>query len=274
MSGDASARRAFGNIGQVDQIDLALGEAGVTPKQVNRLVSDPFARQQVADLLASREPTLAVLQEAWIQREINVLNVLSSLGLDCSDNCAAAIRELAEGGCYGQHHYFIPGELSIAVLGRVGHSVDKRIRNFDGDISIPPPNNVPTTAGVLECRLSEIMTPTDSDHRPFHLSYEEQVAWARQHHGCGLTSVEEALWLLIRARLELDKFPFVGGRIRCRNSFLPQSHTPKSARRGGLGIVVLAYDCRVEDLDAEALWSCGAIPRRFIPYPLYPPDIS
>lgn len=78
---------------------------------------------------------------------------------------------------------------------------------------------IPTNSGMINQNLTTMMVPTDLAGRPFNLSMDEQEEWSRKQGGDGLTSVEEALFLILRKALEFRQTPWLAGWCRCRNSF-------------------------------------------------------
>ncbi|MFH0912108.1 MAG: hypothetical protein V1807_00360 [Patescibacteria group bacterium] len=144
----------------------------------------------------------------WIKRETAAMEKLGIIGQETAIAKAANLPN-------GVNHCFIPSGLDrkrlIKLAGESGVKVKfSSSPNRDGE-------GILTEAGILECDLSAIMTLRGPDRWPFNLNADEHLLWAKDQGGDGLTSAEEAIYLLIRAYMAFGKIPFMDKWIRCRN---------------------------------------------------------
>jgi hypothetical protein len=173
-----------------------------------RIIDDPVYRRQVWLAMTGQLLVTEITKQEWIERETNAMRALGLLEED-----ALRIEIMANRDGVGINRYFIPAGLTrkdlVELAGAMGIKLNDS-PHCDGQ-------KLPTEAGTLECDLSAIMTSTNADHQPFLLNYDEHEAWAKAQGGDGITSAEEALYLLIRHFMAFGRILFMGGWIRCRN---------------------------------------------------------
>ncbi len=249
MSVNLSESSKFSVIGKMWELILCLLKVLSEVQLMNgiqQVINDPFRCHIVADALIGKMAAVEEMtQSEWIERETNTLSQLGLIGHE------VAIQQMATQAS-SQYGYFIPAELTRSQLLELASKMGIKLHSSPNCVG----DEISTQVGVLECNLSEIMTPTDPDHSPFNLNCKEQEAWAERQGGKGLTSVEETIYLLIRAFLQFGQIPFMGGWIRCRN------------HRGSERSLFVSFNI-VRGLDVywDALdychWRCGAIPWKF-----------
>ena len=227
---------------------LAGGNGERIGRYVQRIVNDPLYRKQVYLAMAGKLIVDEMTQAEWIEREANALARLAELGLP---KVSAGELERAWQEGMGAHHRFVPTGLTQRQLLDVCKAAGIKMSSLDilGE-------SLPTEAGVIEHDLVSMMSPTDADHRPFLLNFEEQVVWAKEQDGVGITSVEETLYLLLRAKVDLCLIPFIGGWIRCRNKSGTGEPCGVVCDAGG-GLWVYSGDLEYR------YWDRGAFPRKF-----------
>lgn len=240
--------------------DLLVGLAGgleAVLRCFQRLIDDPVYRRQVWLAMTGQLVLSDITAEGWVERELNCLRRLGRAKEEGAESFPtpdeAAVRHMAENGNFGFHRYYVPGGLTRAQLLDFAREAGAKMNSSpdaEGD-------QIPTEVGVLECDLAAIMTPTDATHRPFNLNAEEQESWSAEQGGEGLTSAEEALYLVYRAFLAFGRIPFMGGWIRCRNRH----------QDGDRLLVGFFADggLRVDwDAGSRSRWPCGAVARKFL----------
>lgn len=114
-----------------------------------------------------------------------------------------------------------------------------------------------TQAGIIRCDFHTVWLPTDIQGRPFDLGHDDQVAWAKEQGGDGLTSAEETLYLFARCLLELQRPLWGAGLVRCRNRYGSDGslHVDWDADDG----LFVGYWNR-----DDAHWALAALPRKFM----------
>ena len=265
MSQDGSIQRAFSNSGQVNDVDIALGKAGLTPVLSQLMVAPSIARQ-VADVLTGSNVKGAMSKNEWVERELAEVTTLFDWGMSSylSKIDADCVARAWKTG-HGLSHLYVPRGLGLLTLAHnmvpasgVKTDLDNKratLRRYN-DVT-----GISTRAGVLVCDLQCIMSPTDKYLRPFSLSKLDQFsAWAQDQGGSGLSSVEEALYILLRAIRRTGFMPFAEGKIVCcnesrDNTFMAVSHTLHDGLR-------LVYCKRGSITGSRCLF--GGIPRVFV----------
>ncbi len=231
-------------------------------RMFQRVIDDPLHRKQVFAALSGVNAQMVAMTKAewveaeWVEREQSTLRRLSEFGIPMPTEA-----EVTNAYCEGctPNHRFVPPNLGRRQLLEACHKAgikvngnDPKKADYDGG------DKLLTERGRLECDLTTLMQPTDAKHRPFMLSHDQQVEWAKEQGGDGITSAEETLYLILRAWVELGRVPFMGGWIRCRNRHGSGDSLGVywSADRG-LGVYCgrLGYD----------RWGYGAFSRKFRP---------
>lgn len=196
----------------------------------------------------------------WVAREIRDYRRLGKFGLPVPSE-----RELrlAWNLDVGTHEFYLMPAMTLIQLFRAcidsGIIVGDRISVLDDLKSLRNEKfvSIPTELGVISCDFRDMFVPTDGVDRPFRLTQSQRIEWAIQRGGDTITSVEEALFLLLRAQLELGRRPFMGGVIHCRNTNAYNLHMYLvTYHYGGLDISTASDDVRGD-------WYDGAIARFF-----------
>lgn len=190
--------------------DLLTTGYGVDQTHFDRLVKDPAYRRQVGLAMTGQLTVTEITRDEWLDRELNFQDQLKELGLP------SATREQLEAAYkegYGLNHRFVPAGLTRQML--LDASAKAGIKT---GTDYPSGEQLPTEAGIFECDLATVMQPMDADQRPFMLDYNEHEAWSKDQGGTGLSSAEEAQYLILRMKLEFGRVLFMGGWIRCRNA--------------------------------------------------------
>lgn len=185
-------------------------------RNVQRLVDDPLHRKQVYLAMTGKLVVVEITCEEWVEREFNFLGQLHDLGLPVvsrDPNEMQSELEAAWQEGFGLNHRFIPAGLTRQML--LDASAKAGIKT---GTDYPSGEQLPTEAGIFECDLATVMQPMDADQRPFMLDYNEHEAWSKDQGGTGLSSAEEAQYLILRMKLEFGRVLFMGGWIRCRNA--------------------------------------------------------
>jgi len=235
-------------------LTLANNNSELLLRCFQRIIDDPVYRRQVWLAMTGKLAVEDITKEEWIERETNAMIQLGLLDEEVVINDKLRIKQMAGAGKFGANQYFVSAGLTRKQLVELACKVGIKINNSphcDGQ-------EIPTEAGVLECDLAAIMTSTGPDYRPFNLNADEHEAWANEQGGDGLTSAEEALYLIIRHFLAFGRVLFMGDWIRCRNSHGPGSSL-KVDFYAFIGLDV-GWDNR-----SYRSWSYGAVARKFTP---------
>ncbi len=117
--------------------------------------------------------------------------------------------------------------------------------------------HIPTVAGMIRLDFSRVLQPTDLLGRPFYLTNEEHIEWAKEQDGDGLTSGEEGLVLFGRSVIERNLPLWGAGSARMRNVYgSKNSLCVYWNARNGLGLVNVEQDLRY--------WDLATLPRKFV----------
>lgn len=232
----------------LQRLETCFGGWEPLTRAVDQIVNDPYRRQQVFLALNGQLVAAAMSKAEWVEREMAVLVQLATLGLP---EITTARLEPAWTDGVGLHHRYLPGDWNQRGLLDACKAAGIKMCSLN-----TRDEELPTERGVIEYDLTSIMTPTDGEHRPFMLSYQEQIEWAAGQDGEGITSVEETLYLILRVKVELGRLPFMGGWIRCRNTAAPDE---------SLGVFWYAdFGLEVCSVFREySCWYWGAVPRKF-----------
>lgn len=223
---------------------------GVTQRHVQEVVDDPIRRRQVGLALTGPLTTFPVTREEWVEREFNFLAQLHELGLPVlhpSPHTVQMQLNAAYRPGFGSNHRFIPAgltrEMLMAACGKAGIKMGTY-----------HPSDDQTAAGIFECDLTHVMQPMDAEQRPFMLDYDEHETWSKDQGGDGLSSADEALYLILRMKLEFGHVLFMGGWIRCIKDHA-DSVDVGFHLQDGLEVV--------NGNMFDGSWDCGCLPRKF-----------
>ena len=220
------------------------------------IVDDPIRRLQVWRAGTGELLITEVTKTDWVERELGIFKRLAEFGIPMPSE-----KEVASAwfeGCTSNHR-FVPHNVGRRQLLEACHKAGIKVNGNDPKTAdYEGGDKLPTERGTLESDLERLMTPTDAQHRPFMLNHDQQVEWAKEQGGDGITSVEETLYLILRAWVELGRVPFMGGWIRCRNRYgSDDSLRVRWSAGSGLGV----DDGSLEN-DG---WYYGAFSRKFRP---------
>lgn len=217
--------------------DLLAGR-GVLTEHIQRVINDPLHRARVAAALRGEPILREVNFEDLLAREVTFTSKYFEL-IEVpypGDIINEALRraESAWGGLT-EHDRFVPGGIGLSRAFQCFYNFNQK-QEASGSPPLKLHHNPkgewwrstsevyrPTEAGVIRCDFSQVMRPTDLQGRPFCCNYDEQLAWAKQQGGDGLTSAEETLYLLARSVFERDFSLWGAGWTRCRNLYYSES---------------------------------------------------
>jgi len=201
-------------------IDLLATHFGVDQTHFDRIVKDPAYRRQVGLAMTGKLVSTIMSRDEWIERESNIHMRLKELGLRSATRTKIdRVYDL---------YYYGPKRLELGFDHRLiphGLTRDTLVQAF-AEVGIPWSGelpvgscgeDIPTSSYIVNCDLTTVMQPADDDHRPFMLTYDEQVVWSKSQGLSGIASVEEAMYILLRMKIEFGRILFPSGSIRCRN---------------------------------------------------------
>jgi len=256
-------RRAFGNVGQVNDVDLALGGAGVTPAMSQQIVTDPLRRASVAAACSGEIRLTGIVPTDWAAREMVVSAELVKYGLPAFD--ASHVEHMSNAA--GPHDRFLPSSLTLQMLFpffynwndtegnaaiKLAHDPNKEWWRTDRSAE-----SLPTKAGILSCNFSQVMQPINLAGWPYFMTMDEQVKLTKQMGGSGLTSAEQLTYLFIRSVVERRLPLWAAGSARCRNTYGSDS---------SLSVIWDADDGFYVNYwpRSEQSWDLGAVPEVFM----------
>lgn len=247
----------------VRAVDLLTTGYGVDQTYYDRLVKDPAYRRQVGLAMTGQLAVTEITRGEWVERELLCLSQLSTLGLEMIPCRSLGTYDFTEKGSledyinkayqpgFGSNHRFVPGGLTRQALLRAAS-----LGGMQTGTDYPSGEQLPTEAGIFDCDLATVMQPMDSDQRPFMLDHNEHEAWSKDQGGSGLSSAEEAQYLILRMKLEFGRVLFMGGWIRCRNA-AGSGESVGVVFGAGSGLSV-NYGSR-----SYRRWFDGCVPRKF-----------
>ena len=249
---DGSVLRAFGNAGQVNDIDLALGRVGINPNQSQLIITSPFIARRIAGVLTGSGVIVSMTKNDWIENELAELAGLTEWGMPEVDPDRVA-KAWEEG--YGLSQLYMPAGLGreLMFLKMMPASGTKC---YDKDI-IPSAEMLPTEEGVFTCDFNRMIAPTDKDHCPFNLDHAGHFVWCKEQGGSDLASGEEFTYCGLRAVRRIGFIPYMGGWCRCRNR-----HESGGSRLHVVFDAVDGFDFSYGS-DGYRCWDFGAFPRKF-----------
>jgi len=252
-----SPARAFSNTGQASEVDLALGKLGVTPAMSQRVVTDPTIGAAVAASMRGDLTLGEISPEEWIARERVVGESLAELGLPMFDQ--GDVVKMAEMGV-GIYDRFVPSlpkETARKQLLKACEQAGLKLyagNNKDGDYD---GERIATVSGIFTLDYASIFRPTNTEQHPYVLTYGDQWHWATEQGGDGFSTAEEAIYMaFLRPKVEIGYLPYMGGSIRCQNTYGSDLSLNVRWYAGG-GLYV--YSWRRSD----ASWALWALPRKF-----------
>lgn len=156
-------------------------------------------------------------KDDWIFREKTMVNRLGRFGLirHVTDDGVSQIEAAHDDMCM-EHHRFVPGDLSIAMLMRGMAALGIKVRTAE----LPThTKGVEVGSGVIMCDILRMMVPADLSDRPFMLTLPQQIEMGRELSGSahGIMCAEHVLCLFARSAIEFHYLPLATGWIRTRN---------------------------------------------------------
>lgn len=217
MQSTGSGKDAFGQgLGLAHEFGLALGDERITPSLLKLVVSDPSRRATVATAIRGELKMPSISPEHWIERELAVVRRLIEFGLPEFD---LALVEKAAVKPAGIHSRFVPGGMQRYQLLEACAQAGLKLYNNDAKAADCDGEEITTVPCVSLVDYGTLMKPTNKNHHPFMLDYDQQWAWAREQGGRGFCSAEQTIYLaVLRPWIECDGIPYMGGSIRCRNA--------------------------------------------------------
>jgi len=216
---------SLANVVTVGELFGMLAELGVGQPEVQATIDDPIRRAVVAAAYRNKIEAVSIAPACWIAREMAISAELVKYGLPAFG--AYDVEYMST--CASVHDRFIPDDLTLQVLFPFFYSWNNTGGNEQIKLAHVPGNewwrtdknaeSLPTKAGVLTCDFDKVMQAVDLSDRPFFLSMDEQVKFAKQMGGSGLTSVEQLTYLFIRSVVERRLPLWSAGLARCCNLY-------------------------------------------------------
>ncbi len=218
-----------------------------------RVINDPIMRRTVGAALRGEIAEASIGAQDWINREFGMCEERAKCGLPVVEKRQV---ENAWRDGFGQHHHFLPGDLGRVQILEACQKAGIKIYNSSVAAADCNGDVLPTKAGVLEVNYGAVMVPTDREHRPFMLDYDQQCEWSNQQGGKGFTTAEESLMYILDMWIAIGRITYMGGSIRCKN-----------ASGSGYSLFV-RWDAdrglRVYGFERDAQrWYLGAVPRKY-----------
>ena len=269
-------QRALSNLGQANDVDLALGGSGVTPEMMNRVVTYPILRMRVAAALHG-ETAPPVTLDDLVAREIALTKQWCELAEVTYPGDKIVQQVLMDAdkawGGLTVNDRFIPGGLWLdetfqAIIGwnarcdeesQLGSKVKLAVKPgeefWHTDKSV---QRLKTEQGVFRCRspLKEILHPWDAESTPYNLSYDRQDEICREAGGEGLCFAAEMIYFSVRGTLEKPGQPCWSPLVVRVKDFYGSGDSLSVLWDAG-GLVVSNWCCR-----DDACCDLGALPRR------------
>ena len=256
-----SSKDAFGaGNGLSHEFGLAMADVNVTPQMFKAAVSDPTKKASVGAALRGELAVTQITIDQLIAREIAINKTFcEAAGVpyfgDSHIKETVHHKELVAGSI-SIHDRYIPSSLTRRQLLNIGRNLGIKLYNNDPKAADNDGEEIPTEQGIFQLDFMSMMVPTDVDHRPFMLDYDQQWAWATEQGGNGFSSAEQALYAILRAKLELGRIPFMGGSLRCRNT-RSSGGSLRVYFNAGDGLCVFNWDRSVQ------YWILGALPWKY-----------
>lgn len=264
------ANSAFGiGLGLAHEFGLALGD-NVNPPMIQNAITDPVRRASVEAALCGTLTLPSVPLGQLLEREIGYLKTICDWAdTDCptEDEVAGILAKAQEdqGGILTQHARIVPSGLKI--LGAYGaiyrfnqQQEERRLaplklnwlsESWRECLSV---SGEPTKLSVFHTDFTRFFA-VGMNREPYGLTYNQQIAWARDQGGDGITSVTETFYLLLRCAMESNRLLWFGFSVRCRDSYgSGNSLCVLSDSAGGLNVRYYPRD--------KTSWDLGALPRK------------
>lgn len=268
-----SVKSSFAGLGTAARaFELLEEEFGVTRGDLQRsVIDDAIQRQKVAAVMRGLDVPGEVSLDQIVTREDKTLQFLCEwMGVKFPGAKLlqeALLKAEAEWGVISIHDRVIPAGLGLAQL-FAGFYAFNAVRNEQREVPIKlghPANeewwrkdkdvqHLPTELSVIRQDLAAVMQPADLLGRPFYLSLDDQMAWAREQGGDGITSAEEIGYLAFRRAYEYNLPPWAAGSCRTRNTY--------GSARSLLVDWYAFVGFRVAYYDRGARWFVGVLPRK------------
>ena len=249
------AKDAFGpGLGLGHEFGLAMSDEQVTPSMFKQAVSMQGRKQSVGAALRGELQLTTITPADWVAREMAIGAELVKCGLPGFDQKLVEMTATDDVGLYDR---FVSAGFQrrqlLEACGKAGvklYQGNARDADRDGD-------EMPTVASVFTLDYMNIFRPTNPEHHPFMLDYDQQWSWATERGGEGFSTAEEFLYVgVLRPRIELGCLPYMGGSVRCQNA-CGSDRSLYVFFRAGSGLSVYFWARSDED------WDLWALPRKF-----------
>jgi len=247
-------------LGQTARAMDLLGSAGVLPTHVQQVIDDPIRRAVVADAYMGIIAPQQVEFNDLLAREISVTGSfckIAKIAYPGDERIEKALHNKEAAAGISIYDRFIPGGLKRRQLLDVSRNFGIKLYKNDPRDADNDGEEMPTEQGVFQLDYMSMMEPTDDLHRPFMLDYDAQWTWATEQGGNGFSTAEQALYAIIRAKLELGRIPFMGGSFRCKNAY-GSDYSLGVSFDAGVGLYVFSRWGR-----SRQRWSLGALPWKY-----------
>lgn len=252
-------KNAFGSgVGLAHEFGQAMAKERVTPAMLDKPSKDPILRSKVGALLRGETISDPIKPQDWVDREMEVGQDLAKCGLPLFDQ--GQVETAAEMGV-GIHHRFVPA-FSKENVGRrrlleVAEKLGIKLNGGNAKSADCDGEEIPNKAGIFTIDYNMIFAPTNSEHHPFMLNYDQQWSWACEQGGNGFSTVAKTLYVaVIRPRVELGKLPYMGGSIRCQDA-CGSGFSLHVRFCADDGLDVVSWDC------SNQYWAVWALPEVF-----------
>ena len=251
----------FGNgIGLADQLGITLAKQGVTPQMVHLANANPARGASIGAAFRGDISLAQITLEELIAREIAFTKTFCEIADFAypGDGHIAIIMEKKQSAAESVSVYdrFMVAGFKRRQLLDASRNFGIKLYQNDPKAADNDGEEIITEQGVFQLDYMSMMVPTDADHRPFMLDYDQHWAWATEQGGNGFSSAEQALYAILRAKLELGRIPFMGGSLRCRNTGSSGGSLNVSFNAGD-GLSVYYW------IRSDPGWDLGALPWKY-----------
>lgn len=212
------AESVFGpGLGQAHEVGMALRRAGATAGGTQRIIEDPLHATIVASAINGDLTLPSVPLHRLVKRELGYLETICRVWAGVTpptkEEVATILESVQEArtGILTPHDRIVPAGLDLLGIYEALYGFN-RDREEGNKIKLYEEGNEwwrrqgvhgeTTELAVFHTDFNHPFT-TDLSHKPFGLTYDQQVAWARDvEGGDGITSVAETLYLYLRRAME------------------------------------------------------------------------
>jgi hypothetical protein len=257
-----SSKDAFGaGNGLSHEFGLAMADENVTPQMFKAaIVSNSVRKVSVGAALRGELVVSQITIDQLIAREIALTTAFCETAKIAYPGDALIEKMLRHKESVAEaisiNDRFILGGLKRRQLLDVSRSFGINLYNNDPKSADNDGEELPTVQGIFQCDFVTMMVPTNENHHPFMLDYDQRWTWATEQGGHGFSTAEQALYTIIRAKLELGRIPFMGGSFRCKNVYGSGSSL-RVGFNADRGLKVSFWGRSIQD------WLLGALPWKY-----------